>query len=139
MISSDRKTNGLIVCILFLRDLPTFPCVHVFDLLARRRFQRSQTEVHPTKRFYFIFRSWYRNDYYNAAALKSRCFERLYVFSKPKYCRVSSTSDLALNFSHIFHNIRNFYKNYIRLEQHNVVDAGYFFHFQNMKIGLFLK
>jgi len=43
-ISRDIKltngTGGLIVCILFLRGMPASQCVHIFDALARKLFER---------------------------------------------------------------------------------------------------
>ena len=71
MIGFNCETDGLIICILFLRERSASQCVHIFDSLARRLFQRSQADMNLIKRFYLIIKSWYKDGYYNAAALEN--------------------------------------------------------------------
>ena len=129
MISSDRETDGLIVCILFLRGLLTFQCVHVFDSLAWKFFQRFQTMIHLTKRFYFIFKNWYRNDYYNVVVLEN-CLKNIltsmivYLIINLKFWQLKSTLSLWSStmhfqlFSSITTDLSHSEKNVIKIQLH---------------------
>ncbi len=64
------ETEDLIVCILFLRDMSISQCVHVFNALTRKLFERSQERTNFIKRFRLFLKNWYRNDHYDANAFE---------------------------------------------------------------------
>ena len=64
------KIGGLIVCILFIRDIPVSQCVHVFDALARKLFERPQGRTSLIKRFRLALKGWYKDGYYDTSALE---------------------------------------------------------------------
>ena len=76
LILSDAKLTdgkgGLIVCILFLRGMPAPQCVHIFDALARKLFERPQGPANIFKRLRLSLKGWYRDGHYDANALEDR-------------------------------------------------------------------
>ncbi len=70
IVRLKHETEGLIVCILFLRDMPVSQCVHVFDALARKLFERSQGRMNFIKRLRLSLKDWYRDGHYDANALE---------------------------------------------------------------------
>ncbi len=55
-VGIKTKIGGLIVCILFLRGIPAPQCVHIFDALARKLFERPQGRTNFLKRFGRVLR-----------------------------------------------------------------------------------
>ncbi len=80
-ISRDIKltngTGGLIVCILFLRGMPASQCVHIFDALARKLFERPQGRTNFLKRLRLSLKGWYRDGHYDANALEDCLKDKL--------------------------------------------------------------
>ena len=70
IVRLKHETEGLIVCILFLRGMPISQCVHVFDALTRKLFERSQGRTNFIKRLRLSLKSWYRDGHYDANALE---------------------------------------------------------------------
>ncbi len=64
------EIGGLIVCILFLRGIPVSECVHIFDALARKLFERPQGRTNFIKRLRLSLKGWYRDGHYDAKALE---------------------------------------------------------------------
>lgn len=62
--------GGLIVCILFLRNMPITQCVQVFDTLARKLFERPQGTTGLLKRLRLFLRGWYKDGHYDTDALE---------------------------------------------------------------------
>ncbi len=70
IVRLKHETEGLIVCILFLRGMPVSQCVHIFDVLARKLFERSQGRMNFIKRLRLSLKGWYRDGHYDANALE---------------------------------------------------------------------
>jgi len=70
IVRLEHGTGGLIVCILFLRGMPVSQCVHVFDALARKLFERPQGRMNFIKRLRLSLKGWYRDGHYDANALE---------------------------------------------------------------------
>ncbi len=64
------ETEDLIVCILFLRDMSISQCVHVFDALTQKLFERSQEWMNFIKHLHLSLKNWYRDDHYDANVLE---------------------------------------------------------------------
>ena len=64
------EAGGLIVCILFLRGVPASQCVHIFDALARKLFERPHGRTNFIKRLRLSLKGWYRDGHYDANALE---------------------------------------------------------------------
>ena len=62
--------GGLLVCILFLRNMPVMECTQVFDNLARKLFGRPQGPTNFVKRARLLLRGWYKDGHYDANALE---------------------------------------------------------------------
>ena len=69
--------GGLIVLILFLRQLPVNEVVEMFDGLARQLFPQSSQAIGGLKRLYHLFRSWYRDGLYEAKTLEYHLTQNL--------------------------------------------------------------
>ena len=67
---ADMGTGGLIVLILFLRQLPVSECVKMFDTLAKQPFPPSPDRTSLLSRLRRVLRSWYRNGYHDAETLE---------------------------------------------------------------------
>lgn len=74
---ADIGAGGLIVLILFLRQLTVSECVKMFDTLAKQLFPPSPDPTSLLDRLRRILRSWYRNGCHDAEALESRLQENL--------------------------------------------------------------
>jgi len=57
IVRLKHETEDLIVCILFLRDMPISQCVHVFNALTRKLFERSQERTNFIKRLRLFLKS----------------------------------------------------------------------------------
>jgi len=79
IVRLKHKTEGLIVCILFLRGMPISQCVHVFDALTRKLFERSQGRTNFIKRLRLSLKNWYRDGHYDANALEDCLKEYLRI------------------------------------------------------------
>jgi len=68
--SADLKVGGLIVLMLFLRQLPASDCVDLFDTLAKRLFPPLTGQTSNFSRLRYLLRSWYRDGCHDANALE---------------------------------------------------------------------
>ncbi len=75
--STDIGPGGLIVLILFLRQLPVSECVKMFDTLAKQLFPPSSNRTSILGRLRRLLRSWYRDGCHNAEILESYLQENL--------------------------------------------------------------
>jgi len=57
IVRLEHETEDLIVCILFLRGMPVSQCVHVFDALTRKLFERSQERMNFIKHLHFFLKN----------------------------------------------------------------------------------
>ena len=69
--------GGLIVLILFLRQLPVSQCVKMFDILAKQLFPPSSDRTSILGRLRRLLKSWYRDGCHNAETLESHLQENL--------------------------------------------------------------
>ena len=76
-VKLTNETGGLIVCILFLRGMPATRCVHIFDALARRLFERPRRRINLITRFRLCLKGWYKDSHYDANALEDCLKENL--------------------------------------------------------------
>lgn len=74
---ANMGTKGLIVLILFLRQLSVSKCVKMFDTLAKQLFSPSLDRTSVLNRLRRVLRSWYRNECHDAKTLKSHLQENL--------------------------------------------------------------
>ena len=74
---TDIGPGGLIVLILFLRQLPVSECVKMFDTLAKQLFPPSSDGTSILSRLRRLLRSWYRDGCHNAEILESYLQESL--------------------------------------------------------------
>ena len=70
LVVLKNRIGGLIVCILFIRGMPVSQCVHVFDSLARKLFQRPQGRVNLITRLRLTLKGWYRDGHYDVNDLE---------------------------------------------------------------------
>ncbi len=75
--STDLKVGGLIVLILFLRQLPVSDCVELFDTLAKQLFPQPSGRTNNFSRLRYMLRSWYRDGCHDAKALEACLKENL--------------------------------------------------------------
>ncbi len=57
IVRLKHETEDLIVCILFLRDMSISQCVHVFNALTRKLFERSQERTNFIKRLHLFLKN----------------------------------------------------------------------------------
>ncbi len=69
-VGLKTEIGGLIVCILFLRGIPASQCVHIFDALARKLFERPQGRTNFLKRLRLSLKGWYKDGHYDVNALE---------------------------------------------------------------------
>ncbi len=74
---ADMGSGGLIVLILFLRQLPVSECVKMFDTLAKQLFPPSPDRTSLLNRLRRVLRSWYRDGCHDAETLESHLQETL--------------------------------------------------------------
>ena len=74
---TDMGTGGLIVLMLFLRQLPVSQCVTMFDTLAKQLFPPPSDRPSILGRLRRVLRSWYRDGCHNAEILESHLQEKL--------------------------------------------------------------
>ncbi len=68
--SADLKVGGLIVLMLFLRQLSASDCVNLFDTLAKRLFSSLTEQMSNFSCLHYLLRSWYRDGCHDVNALK---------------------------------------------------------------------
>ena len=74
---TDMGTGGLIVLMLFLRQLPVSECVTMFDTLAKQLFPPPSDRTSILSHLRRVLRSWYRDGCHNAEILESHLREKL--------------------------------------------------------------
>ena len=66
----NNETEGLIVCILFLRRVPVAQCVQIFDTLARKLFERPQGRRNIVTKLRLFLKGWYSDGHYDVTTLE---------------------------------------------------------------------
>lgn len=74
---ANMGIEGLIVLILFLRQLPVSKCVKMFDTLVKQLFSPSLDRTSVLSRLRRVLRSWYRDGCHDAKTLESHLQENL--------------------------------------------------------------
>ena len=74
---TDMRTGGLVILILFLRQLPVSEYVKMFDILAKQLFPFSSNQTSLLSCLWCVLRLWYHDECHNAETLKSHLQENL--------------------------------------------------------------
>ena len=74
---TDMETGGLIVLILFLRQLPASECAEMFDTLAQQLFPPLSDRVGVFRRLRRLLKSWYRDGCHDVETLEFHLREKL--------------------------------------------------------------
>ena len=77
MLIVDTGLGGLIVLILFVRQLPVSECVEMFDTLAKQLFPQVSDRRGIFNRLRRLLRSWYRDGCHDANTLEAYLKENL--------------------------------------------------------------